>query len=159
MIIQVDAIYFLLFAIVMMFNMLAIAFFANKYLNNKEAIKREIEDIINYSSEYIKESLEEHSDKQIEIYNEYAEHAKELAQEFEDVRKKQYQNIENMQRVHSVIDRKIYNVVAKIEELEEKINNEIIERDGKINRKNKEIKKLKERIEKFKKQIGIVDED
>jgi len=159
MTIQIDMFDFWFFVFLMFGQYVISIFLVVKYWKHGEAIKREVEDIINHSMKHIKENLEGHSDKQIEIYNEYVEQAKELAEEFEDARKKQYQNIENMQRVHAQIDQNINIVVSKLQELEKKINKGIMERDGKIYRKNKEIEKLKERIEKLKEQMRIIDED
>jgi len=124
-----------------------------KYWRHGEAIKNEVRDIINYSIKHIKDDLELHSNKQIEIFNKYIKEAKELAEEFEDARKKQYKNIENMQRVYAEIDKNISVAIKKLQQLEYKINKGILERDGKIHRKIVEVKKLKQEIDDLKKKL------
>ena len=104
-----------------------------KYWKNGDAIKEEIDSIIN------------------QAISKYIEQAEKLSYELEIEKKEQYKNIRDMQNAHFESERKINDLIEKFEVLENKLNKGIVERDGKISRKNREIEKLKERIKKLEK--------
>jgi len=114
------------------------------YRKNGDAVKEEIDSIINHGARNIKKSLEKLADEQIVLFGNYVEQAEKLAEKLEIGRKK-----------HFEIESKINDLIEKFEVLENKLNKGIIERDGKISRKNREIEKLKEKIRKLEKDSDV----
>ena len=110
------------------------------YRKNGDAVKEEIDSIINHGARNIKKNLEKLADEQIMLFSRYIELAEKLSNELEIGRKN-----------HFECESKIHDLIEKFEALENKLNKGIMERDGKISRKNREIEKLKERIKKLEK--------
>ena len=108
------------------------------YRKNGDAIKEEVDVIIRHGARSIEKSLEKLANEQIMLFSRYIEQAEKLAEKLESERKK-----------HFEIESKINDLIEKFEVLENKLNKGIVERDGKISRKNREIEKLKEKIRKL----------
>ena len=142
MVIEISEFNFYLFVFITLVTYIIPAYILFEYIK----IKLLIADVIDNAAGHIKKSIETNFTKQINIFNSYIEKSINIADHFQNTREEQAKELE---KVHLTIERKLYKISLKIEELEKKVSKDIRERDGRIYRKNKENKNLKERLKKL----------